>query len=79
MPLGDFNDFPHSVTVGMLCPICGAQYINAVGHGWGVCKGAQNHTTRYISVTPDEMRQIVREELDAALKKYGLPQPGESK
>lgn len=68
MPLGDF---PLMQTTGGGCPICGHPYINAVGHGWGVCKGVVRSDETYLGVTPDQVRQIVREELQRA----GLGKP----
>lgn len=76
MPTGDppfWPMNPYVQTFGPHCPICGDDVVNAVGHGWGICKRPEAKTTHYVGTSPDQVRQIVREELEAMFKKYGTP------
>lgn len=59
-----------NTTSGSMCPYCGQHY--AVGmHGLGYCYFQPLHVpqppvTTYIGVTPEQVRQIVRDEIAAA-------------
>lgn len=53
-------------TTGSICPWCGFFYYEGGTHGPGICnaKRASVSETKYLGVTPDQVRQIIREELE---------------
>jgi hypothetical protein len=51
------------------CGICGQAYALGGIHGSETCAKSKETTLRYLGVTPEQMRQIVREEIRAALGK----------
>lgn len=62
--MNSWNPPVHQTTTGPLCAICGGAVITATGHGWGICRSPERASVeRYIGVTPDQVRQIIREEL----------------
>lgn len=63
-------------TTGGGCPYCGASYmLNPGPHGHGICNLSRERIVheRYIGVSPDQVRQIIREEL----QRLGLHPNGE--
>lgn len=61
------NDFDfvrmNTQTTGGACSNCGQPYSPGAVHGPGICGHVPAGETRYIGITPDQVRQIVREEL----------------
>lgn len=58
-------------TTGGGCPICGRSYTEfPMSHGYGICNRPYGET-HYIGITPEQVRQIVREELERATDRDG--------
>ena len=57
---------PSQTVGGPCCPICGKD-IRSGAHGTGICARSRYGDTQYIGITPEQVRQIVREEIRAAL------------
>ena len=67
-----WNPPVRQTTTGGACSFCGRAYYEQGGlHGDGICNKVPSGEVRYIGVTPEQVRQIVREVLRAAMNGFG--------
>lgn len=67
-----------SYSTGGCCPICGQEYWRQAAHGHGICNVYQigTATTLPPPLTAEDVRRIVREELERWLPRPPFQGPG---
>jgi hypothetical protein len=59
-----------STTTGGACSYCGKSYTGFGVHGQGICDVVPRGEVRYLGVTPEQIRNIVRDVIREELRRH---------